>query len=72
MVDQTLRDRVRQLTPADRLELISELWESLDTDDIAVTAGERELLDQRLAALQADPESGRSWDDVKADLRDRR
>lgn len=72
MVDQTLRDRVRQLTPADRLELISELWESLDTDDIAVTVGECELLDQRLAALQADPDAGRSRDDVKADLRDRR
>ncbi len=72
MMDQTLRDRVRQLTPADRLELISELWESLDTDDISVTDGERELLDQRLAALQTDPDAGRSWDDVKAELRDRR
>lgn len=72
MVDQALRDRVRQLTPADRLELISELWDSLDTDDIAVTASERKLLDGRLADLRDDPESGRSWTAVEADLRNRR
>lgn len=72
MMDQALRNRVRQLTPADRLELISELWESLDTNDLPVTDGERELLDQRLAALQADPAAGRSWEAVKADLRNQR
>lgn len=72
MVDQALRDRVRQLTPADQLELISELWDSLVTDDIAVTASERELLDGRLADLRGDPDSGRSWRAVEADLRNRR
>lgn len=72
MMDQALRDRVRQLTPEDRLELISELWESLDTDDLPVTDGDRELLDQRLAALRADPDAGRSWETVRADLRNQR
>jgi putative addiction module component (TIGR02574 family) len=72
MVDQALRDRVRQLTPEDRLELISELWDSLDPDDIPVTRAEREMLDQRLDALRADPGAGRPWESVKADLRDRR
>ena len=72
MIDQALRDRVRQFTPEDRLELISELWESLDTDALPVTDAERELLEQRLAALRADPDTGRSWEAVRADLRTRR
>lgn len=52
--------------------MISELWDSLVTDDIAVTASERELLDGRLADLRGDPDSGRSWRAVEADLRNRR
>jgi putative addiction module component (TIGR02574 family) len=72
MVDPALRDRVRQLAPEDRLDLISELWDSLDTEDLAVTAAERELLDERLADLEANPGAGRSWDEVERDLRARR
>ena len=72
MVDPSLRDRVRQLAPEDRLDLISELWDSLDTDQIAVTAAERKLLDERLADLEANPGAGRSWDEVERDLRARR
>jgi putative addiction module component (TIGR02574 family) len=71
MVDQALRDHVRQLPPADRLELISELWQSLDTDQIDVTADERELLDDRLADLRDNPDVGRSWEALEAELRNR-
>lgn len=72
MVDQALRDRVRQLNQADRLELISEIWASLETDDIEVTAADRELLDERLKELQEDTDAGRPWEDVEAELRARR
>lgn len=46
-------------------------WDSPDTDDIEVTAAERELLDERLADPEANPEAGRSWEDVERDLRAR-
>jgi putative addiction module component (TIGR02574 family) len=72
MVDQALRDRVRQLTPTDRLDLISELWESLETDQLDVTAAERELVDARLADLQENPDAGRPWEHIEAELRARR
>jgi len=72
MVDQALRDRVRQLTPADRLDLISELWESLETDQLDVTPAERELLDARLADLRENPDAGRPWEDIEAELHARR
>lgn len=69
MMDQALRDHVRQLSPADRLDLISELWQSLDTDQIEVTAAERELLDQRLEDLRNNPDAGRTWESIEAELR---
>lgn len=71
MVDQALRDRVRQLPAADRLELISELWESLETDQIEVTAAERDLLDERLADLRQHPDAGRDWEAIESELRAR-
>lgn len=49
-----------------------EPWDSPDTGGIAVTAAERELLDERLADLEANPEAGRPWGEVERDLRRRR
>lgn len=71
MVDQTLLTQAKQLTPADRLELIGELWQTLDHEALPVTDAERTMLDERLADLSADPESGRSWEEAEAELRRR-
>jgi putative addiction module component (TIGR02574 family) len=71
MVDQTLLDRVSRLSQADRLELIGELWQSIEVDELEVTQAEGDLLDGRLADLRADPTAGRSWNAVEADLRNR-
>lgn len=68
MVDQTLLTQAKQLAPADRLELIGELWQSLDHDALPVTGAERTMLDERLADLSANPDSGRSWGEVEAEL----
>lgn len=71
MVDQALLTQAKQLTAADRLELIGELWQSLNPDEFPVTAAERTMLDRRRADLAANPESGRRWEDVEADLQRR-
>ena len=71
MVDHALRGRIDQLSQADRLELISELWQSIDADELEVTPAERRLLDGRLADLHNDPDAGRPWEAVEADLRSR-
>lgn len=68
MVDQALLTQAKQLTPADRLELIGELWQSLNHDEFPVTDSERAMLDERLADLSAHPDSGRPWEEVEADL----
>lgn len=69
MVDAALRDRIRQLAPSERLDLMIEIWESLDADEVKVTAAEQELLDVRLADLEANPGTGRSWEEIERDLR---
>ncbi len=71
MVNQALLTQVKHLTPADRLELIGELWQTLDHGDLSVTHTERVMLDERLADLAANPGSVRPWEEVEADLRRR-
>lgn len=71
MVDPALRERVRQLTPEDRLDLIADLWESLDAESIEVTDAEKRILDERIADLEKNPRNGRPWDEFEAELRSR-
>ena len=57
------------LTPAERLDLIGELWDSLDQDAPFELSPEVEAeLDRRVGELQSNPALGRSWEEVRADL----
>jgi putative addiction module component (TIGR02574 family) len=42
------------LTPAEKLELIDEIWGSLEPDDFALDDAQRAELDRRLADLEPD------------------
>ena len=62
-----------KLDVATRLELIEELWDSIASDDAAASQlplaeGERAMLDERLREYRADPASGQSWADVRAEI----
>ena len=53
----------------DRLRLIGELWDSLERADQAeLSDADREELDRRIAAADADPNGGLPWDKVRARL----
>jgi putative addiction module component (TIGR02574 family) len=54
--------------PADSLELIGVVWDTLSPDDLAVTDAERALLDARLADMEAHPDDQSPWPEVKARL----
>jgi putative addiction module component (TIGR02574 family) len=57
------------LSMAERLQLIGDLWDSLDPPPESP-----ELLaelERRSADAEATPEAGRTWDELKADLRTR-
>ncbi|MBK6961345.1 MAG: addiction module protein [Gammaproteobacteria bacterium] len=69
MVDAALLSRVKTPSPAERLELIGAVWETLSPADAPVTAEEKVLLDARLADLDNSPEDQSPWSEVQARLR---
>ncbi|PZU49578.1 MAG: hypothetical protein DI566_00325 [Microbacterium sp.] len=71
MVDQALLAQAKQLDVAERVELISEIWASIDADMLPVSSADKALLDRRLADADAAPLVGSSWQDVEASLRGR-
>jgi putative addiction module component (TIGR02574 family) len=68
MIDETLLAKVASLSPADRLELIGAVWDTLSPDDLPVTDAERALLDARLADMETHPNDQSPWPDAKARL----
>jgi putative addiction module component (TIGR02574 family) len=68
MIDESLLAKVSSLSPADRLELIGVVWDTLSPDDLPVTDAERALLDARLADIEARPDDQSPWPEVKARL----
>jgi putative addiction module component (TIGR02574 family) len=68
MIDESLLAKVTSLSPADRLELISAVWDTLSADDLAVTEAERTLLDARLTDMERNPDDQSPWPEVKARL----
>ena len=61
------------LSVEQRLELISELWDSIpdSLDTLPVPEWHREELDRRLAAADANPDAGIPWEEVKRRLREK-
>ncbi len=63
---------IDDLTPAQRLDLIGELWDSLDGVDVPVTPEQRTELDRRLQIADVEAGAGKTWAAVLAGLnRDR-
>jgi putative addiction module component (TIGR02574 family) len=57
------------LSVEDRLRLADEIYESVEADDHAELSDEmKRELDRRIAADDANPEAGSSWEEVKARL----
>lgn len=61
---------ILQMTPAERLELIGEIWDSLSSspESIPLTEAQKAELDRRLEAHRLNPETI-SWEEAKARLR---
>lgn len=56
------------LSVNERLQLAEDLWDSIDDEQIPIPDWHREELDRRLAAYQADPESGIQWEELRERL----
>jgi putative addiction module component (TIGR02574 family) len=70
-MDALTRDELARLTPAERLTLIAQLWDSLESDQMPLTHAQQTELDNRLEALDHDRKSGISWAALKAELQRR-
>ena len=62
---------IDQLSVAQRILLVEEIWDSIaaEEDKRPLTGAQRQDLQRRLAAYEANPKAGSSWEEVKARLR---
>jgi putative addiction module component (TIGR02574 family) len=64
---------IDKLTVAQRILLVEEIWDSIDADgdEIPLTEAQKQDLERRIAAYEANPSAGSSWEEVKARLREK-
>lgn len=62
------RNELSRLMPSERLALISQLWDSLENEQLPLSAAQRDELDRRLTTLDADRRDGVTWEAMKAEL----
>ena len=68
-----LLSELKELTPAERIEVVDFLWESLELESIApITPEELDEIERVLAHHRVDPSDGPPWNEVKAWLWSRR
>lgn len=62
-----------KLSIAERIQLAEDLWDSIPPEgaDLPLTEAQKAELDRRLEDLEHDPDSGESWEVVRARLYDR-
>jgi putative addiction module component (TIGR02574 family) len=63
---------IDRLTLQERLDLIAVIWDSIaeKPGTLPIPEWHREELDRRLAAGEAEPDAGVSWEDMKERLRE--
>lgn len=64
-------DEIVRLSVSERLALISQLWDSLDDNQVSLTVAQREELDQRLDSFDQDLEDTVTWAELRTELEQR-
>ena len=68
---QLTHDEITRLSPAERLALIAQLWDSLDDQQVQLTPAQQAELERRLATLEHDRTQSVTWETLKAELEQR-
>ncbi|MEO8198770.1 MAG: addiction module protein [Thermoanaerobaculia bacterium] len=70
MKSKALLEEASRLEVAERIELVEAIWETLgvDPEALPVSPPHRDELDGRLLDLEANPEAGSSWSEVRERL----
>ena len=59
---------LERLSSSERLELIAQLWDSLDDGQIHLSMEQQEELGRRLETLEEDKKEAVSWAELKGEL----
>ncbi len=61
---------VSNLTVAERIILVEEIWDSIvvQEESLEITEAQRNVLDRRIESHQDSQEYGTSWDELKSEL----
>jgi putative addiction module component (TIGR02574 family) len=71
-MNKALLEQLLELSPAERIELAHELWDSiLPADHTPQSAAQKQEIDRRIAEHERDPSRASSWDEVQARLQAR-
>ena len=62
------KDEIAKLPASKRLDLISDLWDSLSPAEVPLPESHRRALDEALEDFAHDPDSGHSWETVRDEL----
>lgn len=62
---------IQELSVAERILLVEDIWDSIATDpeSVPVTSAQEKELDRRLTRYREEPEDNISWEQVKSNLR---
>jgi putative addiction module component (TIGR02574 family) len=73
MSQPILISEIRQLSVAERLLLVEEIWDSIsdEPDSWSLSPEQRQELERRADAHRRNPDEGCTWNEVKAGLRNR-
>src|SRR6202167_5621690 len=64
-------DEIVRLTPAERLTLIAQLWDSLEHEQLPLTSAQEAELDRRLSSLDEDRRNAVTWGCMKTEVEQR-
>jgi putative addiction module component (TIGR02574 family) len=68
-MNKSLLKELLELTPAERIQLVQDLWDSIEPEEMPpLTAEQKQEMERRYAEHVRNPETASRWDDVKARL----
>lgn len=64
----TLSQDLSSLTTDEKFDLLDAIWEDLEAHPQALSEGQEQELDRRIAEYEKNPPVGMTWEQVKAGL----
>jgi len=65
---QLTSEEISRLSVDERLDLIGQLWDSLEHEPLPLSSAQQRELDRRLATLDEDRAAGVSWEALRTEL----